>query len=137
MIRIVFLLASLALVSTAFAQTQTARGTGTPRVGPGPRAAHNSTAKDTTPFNCEQYRRHPHPGMKRYCDQIESGVLKNEARHAGRPGPSTRVIDLPPMGSPEARRTGLACIGGQAMQKLPNGWEQVQGADGWQRCRGG
>ncbi|MCM5627526.1 hypothetical protein NEH54_22140, partial [Xanthomonas hortorum pv. pelargonii] len=24
---------------------------------------YNSMARDTTPFNCDQYRTHPHPGM--------------------------------------------------------------------------
>ncbi len=34
---------------------------------PPTRQPYNSMARDTTPFNCEQYRAHPHPGMVRYC----------------------------------------------------------------------
>src|SRR5690606_18605214 len=45
---------------------------------------------------------------------------------------------LPAMGSNEARDLGYACIGGQAMRRLANGWEQVMArGGGWQRCRGG
>lgn len=28
-------------------------------------------------------------------------------------------------------------IGSQAMREIPNGWDQVWGEAGWQRCRGG
>lgn len=103
-----------------------------------PKPAHNAMAKSTTPFNCDQYRwpNHPHPGMKAYCERVESRTLSDEARRAGRPGPSNDVVDLPALGSDAARRTGLSCVGGQAMRKLPNGWEQVSSpSGGWQRCR--
>ncbi|WP_083487560.1 hypothetical protein [Pseudoxanthomonas dokdonensis] len=103
-----------------------------------PLQPYNAMAKDTTPFNCEQYRLHPHPGMQPFCENTESRTLQDEARRQGRPGPSSDVIDLPAMGSAAAIRTGLACIGGQAMRKLANGWEQVSSPNGgWQRCRGG
>lgn len=103
-----------------------------------PKAAYNSMANGTTPFNCEQYRwpNHPHPSMKAYCERTEARTLQNEARRAGRPGPSSSVIGLPALGSDAARRAGQACVGGQAMRKLPNGWEQMGSpSGGWQRCR--
>jgi hypothetical protein len=103
-----------------------------------PKAAYNSMSKSTTPFNCEQYRwpNHPHPGVKPYCDQVEASTLQGEARRAGRPGPSDEVIKLPALGSDAAARSGRACVGGQAMRKLPNGWEQISSPNGgWQRCR--
>jgi len=127
----------VALAAPSWAQTQTARGRGTPRVGPAPQAHYNSTAKDTTPFQCEALRDHIYPGMKSLCDQIESDHIRSEARRAGRPGPSSSVLDLPALGSIEGKRLGIVCIGGQAMRKISNGWEQVWSADGWQRCRGG
>jgi len=125
------------VITPSFAQTRAAQGTGTPRVGTAPKAHFNSTAKDTTPFQCEALRDHIYPGMKSLCNQIESDHIRSEARRAGRPGPSLTVIDLPPLGSAEGKRLGIVCIGGQAMRKIPNGWEQVWGVDGWQRCRGG
>ncbi|WP_231800528.1 hypothetical protein [Stenotrophomonas sp. MMGLT7] len=132
-----YLGALLALVAVpAVAQVRAATGGGVDRITSTPRAAYNSTAKDTTPFNCEAYKRHPHPGMVGLCEGLEASTLSNEARRAGRPGPSTSVIALPAMGSPAAKSSGMACIGGQAMRKLPNGWEQVSSpSGGWQRCR--
>lgn len=127
----------LVLSLPVLAQTRAAQGKGSPRVEPGQKAHHNSTAKDTTPFNCENYSGHPYPLMKPLCEEWESNAIQSEARRAGRPGPSTRVVDLPALGSPEGKRTGVVCIGGQAMRKIPNGWEQLWGRDGWQRCRGG
>lgn len=124
------------------AQAQTVRAQG-PRgqykpPAPAPQQPYNSMARDTTPFNCEAYRSHPHPGMVRFCEGVERSVLKQEARRQGRPAPSESVIDLPPMGTAGARDLGYACIGGQAMRRLANGWEQVMAREGgWQRCRGG
>ncbi len=123
----------------ADAQTvRAARGVSAPGATPPVRQPHNSMARDTTPFNCEQYRGHPHPGMVGFCQGIENMTLQNEARRQGRPAPSSSVIQLPGMGSPEAKALGYACIGGQAFRRLANGWEQVAAAGGsWQRCQGG
>lgn len=119
-------------------QTRTATGGGVPRVKAGPSAAYNSMSKGTTPFHCEQWRNHPHPGMVGFCESLEASTLQSESRRAGRPGPSTEVVDLPPMGSSEARQLGYSCVGGQAMRKLKNGYEQVMSkSGGWLRCRGG
>lgn len=95
-------------------------------------------SKDTTPFKCENWRSHPNPDMVRLCETLEANTLQSEARHAGRPGPSTEVIDLPALGTQEAKQLGFACIAGQAMRKLKNGYAQVMSkSGGWLRCRGG
>lgn len=132
----------LALLTAAPAHAQTMRAKG-PRAEP-PKPAyrhskpHNSMAKDTTPFNCEAYRRHPHPGMVGFCEGMEQMTLQNEARRQGRPPPSDSVLSLPSLGTPAARQLGVACINGQAFRKLDNGWEQVMASSGgWQRCRAG
>lgn len=134
--RLLFLALLTAL--PAEAQIHTATGPKSSKPAPTVRApAHNSMAKTTTPFNCEQYRwpKHPRPDMKAFCDGMEADTLQAEARRAGRPGPSDDVVRLPALGSPEAKRTGLACVGGQAMRKIPNGWQQVSAkGGGWQRC---
>lgn len=127
----------LAIAVPSLAQTRAAQGKGAPRVGPAPKAHYNSTSKDTTPFQCETLRNHPYPAMQSLCSQIESDHIRSEARRAGRPGPSSSVIALPSLGSAEGKRLGIVCIGGQAMRKIVNGWEQVWGRDGWQRCTGG
>ncbi|RJS02520.1 hypothetical protein XnspCFBP7698_16455 [Xanthomonas sp. CFBP 7698] len=95
-------------------------------------------ARDTTPFNCEQYRAHLHPGMVHYCQSVENMMLRNEAQRQGRPAPSDSDIALPGLGTAEAKQLGYAYVGGQAMRRLRNGWEQVSAAaGGWQRCLGG
>ncbi|WP_411831971.1 hypothetical protein [Pseudoxanthomonas mexicana] len=100
-----------------------------------PRQPYNSMARDTTPLNCERYRTHPHPGMKPLCERWESRMIDDEARRQGRPGASTEVVNLPPLGTPGAE---TVCIGGQAMRKISGGWQQVHSPrGGWQRCRGG
>lgn len=132
-----FILLSFMFARDCLAQRiRTAVGPAAPRVTSTPKAAYNSMAKDTTPFNCEQYAGHPHPTMKSFCEGLEADVLSAEARRVGRPGPSKDVIALPSLGSASAKARGMACIGGQAMRKLPNGWEQMHSAaGGWQRCR--
>lgn len=104
---------------------------------PTPRQPYSSMARDTTPFNCERYRSHPHPGMVGFCQGIENMTLRNEARRQGRPAPSESIIRLPALGTAAAKELGYACVGGQAMRRLPNGWEQVSAgaADGSDVCR--
>ncbi|OLH29787.1 hypothetical protein DXO27_13530, partial [Xanthomonas oryzae pv. oryzae] len=62
-------LAASALCVAAYMQPahaqgmRSATGTATSKyIAPTPQP-YNSMARDTTPFNCEQYRTHPHPGM--------------------------------------------------------------------------
>src|SRR5690606_7028860 len=89
-------------------------------------------------FQLRGISRPPTSGHGRVLRGSGAFVLKAEARMQGRPAPSASVINLPPMGSAEARELGYACIGGQAMRRLENGWEQVLAREGgWQRCRGG
>lgn len=134
------ILGLLVVPTVVQAQTVRAQGPRGHKAVPAYRPAqpYNSLAKDTTPFNCEQYRRHPHPGMVGYCESVEQMTLRNEARRQGRPGSSDSVVRLPGLGTPEARELGVACVNGQALRKLSNGWEQVMAAGGgWQRCTGG
>lgn len=136
--RTVVLLIALMCAAANAQSVRTATGKPEPRIVSTPRAGYNSTAKDTTPFNCDNYRRHPHPTFFSYCQAIEASTIQSEARRIGRPGASTEIVDLPSLGSSEAKRIGFACIGGQAMKRLTNGWEQVSSPHGgWLRCRGG
>ncbi|SEM19553.1 hypothetical protein SAMN05428989_3332 [Pseudoxanthomonas sp. GM95] len=137
------LLAVIGLTSAAVmpATAQTVRSAvGTPQRPyiPPTRQPHSSTAKDATPLHCEQYRTHPNPGMVRYCEGLENTLLQNEAQRQGKPAPSRSVIQLPGLGTPEAKALGYACVNGRALKRLSNGWAQVSAADGvWQRCQGG
>ena len=134
--RLILLLA-LAPVAVHAQTVKTYRSKEPPRA-PVPRAAsYNSASKDTTPLDCEKYRTHPHPGMIGFCHGMENSLLQNEARRQGRPTPSRSVVRLPAMGTQNAKELGYACIGGTAMRRLSNGWEQVTSGAGWQRCTEG
>lgn len=74
--------------------------------------------------------------MKPFCEGMETSMVQGEAQRQGRPAPSTRVIELPALGTAEAKASGHACVGGTTMKRLNNGWEQLNDpAGGWQRCR--
>ncbi|PJL70569.1 hypothetical protein B9Y75_00895 [Stenotrophomonas maltophilia] len=138
-LRLICVMLAVAVAGAASGQQiHSARGPAPEPVPAAPKAAHNSMAKTTTPFNCDQYRwpNHPHPGMKSLCDGLEANTLQRESRQAGRPSPSTEVEALPAMGTEAAKRSGVACIGGQSMRRLSNGWEQLRNTKGeWLRCR--
>ena len=124
----------------ALSQTKAAHGAGQSRVQYQPRVAHNPAANDTTPLNCSrpQIKMNPHQGVRIMCERWERHLLSDSAKRAGRPAPSDSVVRLPSLGSASAKATGFACIGGQAFQKIPNGWSQVMApAGGWQRCEEG
>lgn len=101
-----------------------------------------ASANDTTPFQCErltiaQTRSWVAPILRDFCEQQEARNGQTMAKLMGKPRPSTQVYLLPSYGSAEAKSTGLACVGGTAMRKLANGWEQLRDRQhNWVRCRG-
>ena len=107
----------IAFAAPSLAQKRAAQGKRAPRVGPAPKAHYNSTAKDTAPFQCETLRNHPYPAMQSLCNQIESNHIQSEARRAGRPGPSSSVIDLPSLGSADGKRLGVVCLAAKPCER--------------------
>ena len=84
-------------------------------------------------MKCQQ---HAHPGVRAYCTEIERWYIQSEARRQGLPTPSSEMIRLPAYGTSESKQLGAACMGGTAMRRLSNGWEQLRNAKGeWLRCR--
>jgi hypothetical protein len=100
-----------------------------------------ASASDTTPFQCERLtiaktRSWVAPILRDFCEKQEASNGQTMAKMLGKPRPSTQVYLLPSYGSAEAKRTGLACVGGTAMRKLANGWEQLRDLQyNWVRCR--
>ena len=100
-----------------------------------------ASAADTTPYNCEQLtfaktKSWAVPILRDFCNTQEAQMGQAFAKILGKPRPSTAVYELPAYGSPDAKRAGLACVGGTAMQRLPNGWEQLRDRKNqWLRCR--
>lgn len=86
-----------------------------------------------TPMKCDQF---PDPRFRILCSDIERAHVQGAARQQGLPVPSTEVVKLPAMGSADAKALGAACVGGTAMRRLSNGWEQLRDGQGhWLRCR--
>lgn len=101
-----------------------------PRYTPASPKASNLGAE---PLKCQQ---HVDPRIRLYCAEIERSLIQGEARRQGIPTPSSEIVRMPAYGTPEAKQLGAACMGGTAMRRLSNGWEQLRNAKGeWLRCR--
>lgn len=96
---------------------------------PGPKA-NNLGAE---PLKCQQ---HSDPRFRLYCADVERSLIQAEARRQGIPTPSSEIARMPAYNSDKARQLGVACMGGTAMRRLNNGWEQLRNEKGeWIRCR--
>ena len=67
--------------------------------------------------------------FRNYCEQSDARMKQTIAKLYGRPQPSTKVLAVPAHGTPEAKRYGVACMGGLVMLRIKNGWEQALDAD--------
>lgn len=81
-----------------------------------------SFAADVTPLNCDKVAFF----QRETCRMLEAKIVQDPPRIHGRPVPSTEVVKLPAHGTAEAKKLGYACLGGTAMRRLPNGWEQLR-----------
>lgn len=105
-----------------------------------PRVQVPTTAKTLTPQDCEAFARQPHPlgraWLRSVCEDTNFTFGTMYAKQYGMPRPSQSVIGLPAHGSADAKAFGVACMGGLAMRRLQNGWEQLRDRSGnYQRCR--
>lgn len=131
-VRLGIILAGVALALPV--QAQQIRSAAGPQTEPnykaGPPKAHNPGAE---PMKCDQF---VDPRMRLICADVEKAYVQGEARRQGLPAPSAEVVRLPAYGSAESKRVGAACMGGTAMRRLSNGWEQLRNGNGeWLRCR--
>lgn len=79
-------------------------------------------ASDMTPLSCDRVAFF----QRETCRMLEAKLVQDLPRIYGRPTPSTEVVRLPAHGTPEAKNLGYACLGGTAVRRLPNGWEQLR-----------
>ncbi len=78
----------------------------------------------------EQNKLNPYAYLFRdHCERIDARTKQTTARILGRPQPSQRVLIVPAHGSDEAKRTGVACMGGLVMLRIENGWQQALDKD--------
>ena len=106
----------------------------------GPRVQTPMSAKTLTPQDCAAFARQPHPmgraWLRSVCEDTNFTFGTMYAKQYGMPRPSQSVIGLPAHGSADAKSFGVACMGGLAMRRLQNGWEQLRDRSGnYQRCR--
>lgn len=74
----------------------------------------------------EQNRHNPFAYLFRdQCERINASSRQSTARILGRPQPSRKVLNVPAHGSDEARRLGVACMGGLVILRIENGWQQA------------
>lgn len=102
-----------------------------------PAAAQSSRYGDLSyqrPQDCssitEQNKLNPYAYLFRdHCERVDARTKQTTARILGRPQPSQRVLTVPTHGSDEAKRTGVACMGGLVMLRIENGWQQALDRD--------
>lgn len=129
--RVIIAMALLCAGSASAQQVHTASGLESqPKHQPRRKQPYNPGA---TPMRCDQS---PDPRLQLLCNDIERAHVQGTAKRQGLPVPSTDVVALPAMGSANAKALGAACVGGTAMRRLSNGWEQLRDNQGhWLRCR--
>lgn len=97
--------------------------------------------RDSTPFDCERIKgtvvnAFQAAVMRDLCRDLEANHVHSMAKLQGKPRPSKSVVRMPAYGSADGKAIGLVCMSGQAMRRLPDGWEQLRDRDGnWQRCQ--
>ncbi len=85
---------------------------------------------DAQPQDCSIITRQ-NPGnpyaylFRDHCEQSGARLKQSIAQIYGRPQPSTKVLSVPAHGTPEAKRHGVACMGGLVMLRIRNGWQQA------------
>lgn len=67
--------------------------------------------------------------FREQCERINASTKQSTARILGRPQPSRQALTVPAHGSDEAKRLGVACMGGLVMLRIENGWEQALDRD--------
>lgn len=76
--------------------------------------------------------------FRNHCEQSDARLKQAFARMLGRPQPSTKVLSVPAHGTAEAKRNGVACMGGLVMLRISNGWQQALDVDKrYFTCRNG
>ncbi len=63
--------------------------------------------------------------FREHCEQINAIHKQSTAHLLGRPQPSKKVLKVPAHGTDEAKRLGVACMGGLVMLRIENGWKQA------------
>jgi len=122
---------SVVACGSAFGQTQTAKGKGLPRVNP----SHNVVAVPT--LDCRKLLANDvRPWTHSYCNELDFSMQDGISHALGRPRPSAVVLEIPALGTAEAKAAGVSCSEGRVIRRVGNGWEQALDRNrNYLRCR--
>lgn len=123
-----FLLLSAFAVS---AQTRSATGRGIERVNP------NRNVAAVPKLDCRKLlASDPRPWVHAYCEHVDFAMQDGMSRAWGRPRPSSVLLDIPALGTAEAKASGVSCSEGRVIRRVGNGWEQALDQQrNYLRCR--
>ena len=111
------------LTLTVSAQVQQAHGGGLTRVDP---------PRNVTPIHqldCNRLVPTAEPWVLQYCRSVDFSMQDNLAHAWGRPLPSPTLLDVPALGTDEARKSGVSCSEGRVIAKVGNAWVQALDSD--------
>lgn len=131
MYRGILLAVMFSLAGTVSAQqVRHAAGRGLERVNP---------QRNVTPvpkLDCRKLVSSWEPWMQIYCNNLDYDLQRGMSSHMGRPTPSRTVIEVPALGTPEAKASGVSCSEGRVIAKVGNGWVQALDRErNYLRCR--
>ncbi|MCC4590281.1 hypothetical protein LL974_03920 [Xanthomonas campestris pv. cannae] len=121
----------IAVSASAFAETRSAVGQGIARVNP------QRNVAPIPRLDCRKLLANdPRPWTHAYCEHVDFTMQDDLAHTFGRPRPSQIQLDIPALGTAEARAAGVSCSEGRVIRKVGNGWEQALDRDrNYLRCR--
>lgn len=127
-----FTLAQFAVLPPAMAQTRGYAGPGERRV-PEP----NRNRPKIESLNCERLLQNdPRPWVHAYCEAVDYSMQDGISKYLGYPRPSRRVVEVPAIGTAEAKAAGVFCSEGRVIRRVGNGWEQALDRErNYLRCR--
>lgn len=129
-VRVLAVLLTLVGVPAFAQQTQGAVGRGVKRVDP----QRNVVA--VPKLDCNKIVRRWEPWMVEYCREVDFTMQEGLSHQFGRPRPSRNVIEVPALGTPEAKESGVSCSEGRVIAKVGNGWVQALDRQrNYLRCR--
>lgn len=108
-------------------------------VGPGEARVRepNRNVAPVPKLDCEKIlASDPRPWVHMYCRELDYGMQAGFSQAWGRPMPSRTVLDIPALGTPEAKAAGVSCSEGRVIRRVGNGWEQALDRErNYLRCR--
>ncbi|MDV7251061.1 hypothetical protein [Xanthomonas hortorum] len=117
--------------TSLIAQTHSASGSGLKRVDP------RRNVAPVPQLDCRKLLANdPRPWTHAYCEHVDFAMQDGFSHYLGRPRPSHTVLDIPALGTLEAKAGGVACSEGRVIRRIGNGWDQaLDHQRNYLRCR--